>query len=210
VFQVLGGHSVSKYLPGAAARSLGFARWPRPDRSRLVRLLAVPVTVALAAARAPGDAAQPPENALTGQLWKVNCCSYADSVSAADAKLRLWRNTAVASLSPGQTYTMPPETLGYEWDSDADNGFRPAGETDLSQTCESNVQQVLYTVTEEFVTGNACNSLTLYRAASGARVFSAQNTFGTPMSSPYSWSFTTAGSTYNATNYWVDVVFTEP
>jgi methionine-rich copper-binding protein CopC len=119
----------------------------------------------------PADAQ--PENALTGQLWKVNCCSYADSVSAAYAKLRLWRNTAVASLPSGQTYTMPNETLGYEWDLDVDNGFRPAGEIDMSQTCESNVQQVLYTVTEEFVTGNACNSLTLYRAASGALVFSA-------------------------------------
>ena len=114
-----------------------------------------------------------PENALTGQLWKVNCCSYADQVSSAYSKLRLWRNTAVASLPSGQTYTMPPETLGYEWDLDVDNGFRPVGEIDMSQTCESGVQQVLYTVTEEFVSGNACNSLTLYRASSGALVFDA-------------------------------------
>lgn len=120
----------------------------------------------------PGDGGQP-ENALTGQLWDVNCCSYADTVPYAYSKLRLWRNTAVASLSTGQTYTMPPETLGYEWDSDVDNGFRPAGEIDMSQTCESNVSQVLYTVTEEFVSRNACNSLTLYRAASGALVFDA-------------------------------------
>src|SRR5215470_14028913 len=119
----------------------------------------------------PGDAS--PENALTGQLWDVNCCSYADTVSSAYSKLRLWRNTAVASLTSGQTYTMPPETLGYEWDSDVDNGFRPAGEIDASRTCESNVSQVLYTVTEELVTRNACNSLTLYRAAGGAFVFDA-------------------------------------
>ncbi|MGE5288238.1 MAG: DUF4082 domain-containing protein [Micromonosporaceae bacterium] len=119
----------------------------------------------------PADAQ--PENTLTGQLWEVNCCSYADSVSSAYAKLRLWRNTAVASLPSGQTYTMPPETLGYEWDVDVDNGFRPAGEIDMSKACESNVQQVLYTVTEEFISGTACNSLTLYRASSGARVFSA-------------------------------------
>src|SRR5215475_8053321 len=114
-----------------------------------------------------------PENSLTGQLWSVNCCSYADTVPYSYSKLRLWRNTAVASLSSGQTYTMPPETLGYEWDSDVDNGFRPAGEIDLSRTCESNVSQVLYTVTEEMVTRNACNSLTLYRAAGGAFVFDA-------------------------------------
>ena len=118
----------------------------------------------------PADAQ--PENALTGQLWEVNCCSYADTVPSAYSKLRLWRNTAVASLPSGQTYTMPPETLGYEWDSDVDNGFRPAGEIDMSQTCQK-VQEKLYTVSEELVSDNACNSLTLYRAASGALVFDA-------------------------------------
>jgi methionine-rich copper-binding protein CopC len=118
----------------------------------------------------PADAS--PENALTGQLWEVNCCSYADQVPSAYSKLRLWRNTAVASLSSGQTYTMPGETLGYEWDSDVDNGFRPAGEIDMSHTCQK-VQEKLYTVTEELVSDNACNSLTLYKAASGALVFDA-------------------------------------
>ena len=119
----------------------------------------------------PGDAS--PENALTGQLWLVNCCSYADTVSSAYSKLQLWKNTAVASLGSGQTYTMPNETLGYEWDADVDNGFRPAGQVDMSRTCENNVQDVLATVTEEFISGTACNSLTLYRASSGALVFDA-------------------------------------
>ena len=119
----------------------------------------------------PGDAS--PENALTGQLWLVNCCSYADSVSSDYSKLQLWKNTAVASLGAGQTYTMPNETLGYEWDSDVDNGYRPPGEVDMSKTCEPNVEQVFLTDDEEFVTETACNSLTLYRASSGALVFDA-------------------------------------
>jgi methionine-rich copper-binding protein CopC len=119
----------------------------------------------------PADAT--PENALTGQLWEVNCCSYADQVPAAYSKLRLWRNTVVTSLGSGQSYSMPNETLGYEWDSDVDNGFRPAGQIDMSQTCQSPVQQRLLTVTEEFVSDKACNSLTLYRASSGALVFDA-------------------------------------
>ena len=89
------------------------------------------------------------------------------------SQLAMWRNTAVAKLQPGQTYTMPQETLGYEWDSDVDNGFRPAGEIDMSHTCENNVSQLLLTVTENIGPGNACNSLTLYRAASGALVFDA-------------------------------------
>ena len=83
----------------------------------------------------PGDGGQP-ENALTGQLWMVNCCSYADQVPYAYSNLRIWRNTAVANLQSGQTYTMPDETLGYEWDEPVDNGFQPAGEIDMSKTCE--------------------------------------------------------------------------
>jgi methionine-rich copper-binding protein CopC len=118
----------------------------------------------------PGDAS--PENSLTGQLWDVNCCSYAETVPAAYAKLQIWKHTAVASLASGQTYTMPDETLGYEWDSDIDNGSRPAGEIDMSQTCAT-VQQKLATDREELVSDNACNSLTLYRASSGALVFDA-------------------------------------
>ncbi len=59
----------------------------------------------------PGDGGQP-ENALTGQLWMVNCCSYADQVPSAYAKLQIWRNTAVANLQPGQTYTMADRDAG--------------------------------------------------------------------------------------------------
>src|SRR5579872_1232861 len=118
----------------------------------------------------PADGGNP-ENALTGQLWQVNCCSYALSIPAAYSKLRLWRNTSVAGLSAGQSATMPNETLGYEWDSDIDNGSRPAGEIDLSQTCKTGVSQLLLDYVEDIGSGSACNSLTLYRAASGALVF---------------------------------------
>jgi len=117
----------------------------------------------------PTDGGQP-ENALTGQLWLVNCCAYALQVPQTYARLRFWRNTSVASLQSGQTATMPGETLGYEWDSDVDNGFRPPGEIDMSKTTE-NVSQLLLTPNENIGTGNATNSLTLYRAASGALVF---------------------------------------
>ena len=118
----------------------------------------------------PGDGGNP-ENGLTGQLWKVNQGTYALSIPAAYSKLRLWRNTSVAGLAAGQTATMPNETLGYEWDLDVDNGSRPAGEVDLSQTCETGVPQMLEDYPEDIGSGNACNSLTMYRAASGALVF---------------------------------------
>ena len=70
-----------------------------------------------------------PENSLTGQLFIVNSGSSDITVPAAYKNLRLWRNTAVANLGAGQSRTLAPggETLGYEWDIDADNGFRPRG-----------------------------------------------------------------------------------
>ena len=35
---------------------------------------------------------------------------------------------------PAQIYTSGPNIVGYEWDSDLDNGFRPAGLIDLSSS----------------------------------------------------------------------------
>src|SRR5947209_8358577 len=76
----------------------------------------------------PGDGGNP-QNALTGQLFDVNSGTTDINVSALYSKLRFWRNTRVASLSSGQSTTLDGGvgTLGYEWDVDADNGFRPAG-----------------------------------------------------------------------------------
>ena len=76
-----------------------------------------------------------PENALTGTIFVVN--SYRSdtiSVSSDYSKLRFWANTDIANLQPGQSIQLAPGTLGYEWDIDWDNGFRPAGLIDLSST----------------------------------------------------------------------------
>ena len=64
-------------------------------------------------------------------------------VPAADGKMRFWRNTAIANQSSGQTWTLPAGTLGYEWDQEEDNGFRPAGLFDLSTSS--------YTLTENYL-----------------------------------------------------------
>ena len=74
----------------------------------------------------PADGGRP-ENALTGTIFHVNVGTYAMEVPEADGKMRFWRNTSVANLNPGQTATLSDFTVGYEWDEDADNGFRPAG-----------------------------------------------------------------------------------
>lgn len=119
----------------------------------------------------PADGGQP-QNALTGQLWTVNAGTSALTVPYLDAGLRFWRNTSVAGLSPGQTATLAPETLGYEWDQDIDNGFRPPGEFDLSSTTIS-APQVVTTYQEDLAQETVTHHLTMYRAASGALVFEA-------------------------------------
>src|SRR5213076_2699827 len=62
--------------------------------------------------------------------------------------------------------------LGYEWDVDADNGFRPAGLVPLSTTTLT-VSTYLLDYGHTFGTGTATHNLTLYRAPSGALVFGA-------------------------------------
>ena len=113
-----------------------------------------------------------PENALTGQLFKVNAGTTAIRIPAAQGKHPFWRHTSVANLAPGQTATLPQGTLGYEWDVDANNGFRPAGLVHLSATTVTGVD-VLLDQGSSYGPGNAVHNLTLYRHASGALVFGA-------------------------------------
>jgi len=100
------------------------------------------------------------------------------TVPQADGKMRFWRNTSMATLGSGQVATTPTGTLGYEWDEDADNGFRPAGLIDLSTTTVA-VSTYLYFSPSPppgyYYSGNATatHHITLYRAPSGALVFGA-------------------------------------
>ena len=121
----------------------------------------------------PADGGLPP-NALTGQNFLVNSGTSDIVVSSQYAKVRLWRNTAASSLSSGQSLDLGngAGTLGYEWDEDVDNGFRPPGLVDLSSTTVSNIQPFLDYGTN-VGTGTATHNLTLYRAPSGALVFGA-------------------------------------
>ncbi len=115
-----------------------------------------------------------PENALTGTLFMNNDTGapYSITVTAADGKMRLWRNTSIASLGTGTTATLPLGTLGYEWDIDADNGQRPAGLFRMSTTTLT-TNGVLQDYGSTYGTGTQTHSLTSYKASSGARVFSA-------------------------------------
>ena len=120
-----------------------------------------------------------PENALTGTLFMVNGTgddndgSLKILVPAADGKMRFWRNTAVASLAPGASYSLVKGSLGYEWDIDADNGFRPAGAFRLSTTTNTLTTDLLLDYGATYGAGTATHHMMMYRAPSGALVFGA-------------------------------------
>jgi N,N-dimethylformamidase beta subunit-like protein/uncharacterized protein DUF4082/Big-like domain-containing protein/purple acid phosphatase-like protein len=120
----------------------------------------------------PADGGRP-ENALTGQLFTVNAGATTEiQVPAADGRMRFWRNTSVATLAAGSTATLGDDTLGYEWDSDVDNGHRPPGAFRLSSTTVPNAP-VLQDHGSSFSSGTATHNMTLYRHPSDALVFGA-------------------------------------
>ena len=123
------------------------------------------------------DPGQKPENALTGTMFTVD--SYREdaiSVPSDFSNLRFWRNTDVANLQPGQTLQLSKNLLGYEWDSDVENGFRPAGLVNLSLSSIS-VDTYLRDYGTTVGSAVATHSLTMYRAESGALVFGAGTVF---------------------------------
>ena len=114
-----------------------------------------------------------PENSLTGTMFTVD--SYrldTMKIPYALSNFRFWSNTAVDNLQPDQVYSLTQNLLGYEWDSDVDNGFRPAGLINLSSTTLQ-VEQKLLDYGTTTGDGTSTHALTLYRAESGALVFGA-------------------------------------
>jgi Domain of unknown function (DUF4082)/Bacterial Ig-like domain/Bacterial Ig domain len=112
-----------------------------------------------------------PENALTGTIFTVNEGATTEiQVPAEDGKMRFWRNTSVANLSPGSTATLALQTLGYEWDEDIDNGFRPPGLIQMSTRTVNNAP-VLQDYGTIYAPGTATHHLTMYKHSSGALVF---------------------------------------
>lgn len=118
----------------------------------------------------PADGGKP-ENSLTGQQFKANCCTTNMTVNSADGKMRFWRNTRAATLAAGTETTLGSGLLGYEWDVDTENSVRPANMIRLSATTESG--DMLQDYGSSYADGTATHHLTLYRAPSGALVFGA-------------------------------------
>ena len=121
---------------------------------------------------APANGGGRPENSLTGTLYMSNFTDLPITVSAAEGKARLWRNTSLATLASGSSAQLAPHTVGYESDEDLDNGFRPEGLIRLSTTTGP-VDQYLQDFGNTVKPGTTTHNMTMYRAASGALVFSA-------------------------------------
>ncbi|MDD5580533.1 MAG: DUF4082 domain-containing protein [Methylobacter sp.] len=120
----------------------------------------------------PADGGRP-ENALKGPIFMVNDgATTSIEVPQADGQMRFWRSTGIATLPAGSFATLPNGTLGYEWDVDLDNGFRPDGLVRLSTTIVPNAP-VLTDNGSTFGSGTANHALTLYKAGTGAIVFGA-------------------------------------
>ncbi|WP_446744406.1 DUF4082 domain-containing protein [Silvibacterium acidisoli] len=125
----------------------------------------------------PADGGHP-ENNLTGTLFMVNGpgpdndANLQIQVPAADGKMRFWRNTAAATLASTATYKMAQGTLGYEWDEDIDNGVRPPGAFQLSTATYPMTSDLLLDYGATYGAGSATHHMMMYRAPSGALVFS--------------------------------------
>ena len=121
----------------------------------------------------PSDGAHP-ENSLTGTLFMVNApdTSLSIEASAADGRMRFWRDTSIADLPDGQMAVLPAGTLGSKWAADIDNGFRPAGLLPLSTATFTLTSGLLLDYGATYGAGTATHRMSLYRASSGALVFS--------------------------------------
>ncbi len=119
-----------------------------------------------------GDLGHGPENELTGTLYKANSVDLPITVDDVEGKMRLWRDTSLTTLASGTSVELAEHTVGYESNEDVDNGHRPAGLIRLSTTTGP-TPEYLTDFGTTVAPGTTTHHITMYRAPSGALVFSA-------------------------------------
>jgi hypothetical protein len=126
----------------------------------------------------PGDPAEP-ENSLTGLIFGSNDLGAAGRpirVPEADGRRRLWRDTPAAQAASCDVVELAPHTVGFEFDTDQDNGARPDGLVRLSTSHVSRAPVLVGAGTHAaggafFDEISDTHHASLYRHASGALVF---------------------------------------
>ena len=113
-----------------------------------------------------------PEGELIGTQYMVNYSDLPLTVTAEEGKLRIWRGTTLTSLPAGTSQALAQHTVGYESNEDLDNGFRPEGLIRMSTTV-GDVPEYLQDFGNTVAPGATRHNITMYKAASGALVFSA-------------------------------------
>lgn len=126
----------------------------------------------------PNNTDRRPEDAITGQWFKVNApINDTLDVPFAQKSLPIWRNsTSIQALTTGQTYTTPVGVVGDEVDYvDPSSTSKPSNIVILSPSIRNyvgraaNANGTVYTGN----TGDITLGFSLYRADSGALVFHA-------------------------------------
>jgi hypothetical protein len=120
----------------------------------------------------PANGAGRPENEIIGTQYMVNYSDLPVTVPAEDGDLRIWRGTGLDALPAGTVQELAAHTVGYESNEDLDNGFRPEGLIRMSKTV-GEVPEYLQDFGNTVAPGETTHTITMYRAASGALVFSA-------------------------------------
>ena len=113
-----------------------------------------------------------PENQLIGQMYvgDNDLQNFPLQVSSTEGQNRVWRYTSAASQDAGAEMSIGTDIVGWEWDSRVANGLEPAGvKTVASSPVTGNLVQ---NSGATYTTGAATQMSTIYKAASGATVFS--------------------------------------
>ena len=113
-----------------------------------------------------------PENELVGTQYQANFDDFPVKVSSTEGKMRVWRGSSLASMADGTTASLSDHTVGYESNEDVDNGTRPAGLIRMS-TATGDTPEYLMDYGNQVQKGTTTHHITMYRASSGALVFSA-------------------------------------
>jgi Domain of unknown function (DUF4082)/Bacterial Ig-like domain len=112
-----------------------------------------------------------PENELIGQMYVGENIGnhFPLRVSSEEGRHRFWRYTPLGTLAAGTTASIGTALVGWEWDARVANGREPAGVATLASSPVNGA--LLQGNGQSQASGTTIANATIYRAASGARVF---------------------------------------